>query len=186
VRRNGVYKGSAGDRDFNAELFEPISRHLASGWERVFQRRLPAALSEFETTAQGHLETFHQAAVSRARERFANAATPFLLTNQIGTHKITLQDLPNQVAAKVTELQRQASRESVPVILSAMTGTYELCTAERGTALLATRNALTWLLTGWADRTRLLCPHEVGNGRPCRNSAQYHVPPSHRCRQEAP
>ncbi|KXH59773.1 hypothetical protein CSAL01_06422 [Colletotrichum salicis] len=35
-RRAGVYTGAFGPRDFNAELLEPISRQLASGWERAF------------------------------------------------------------------------------------------------------------------------------------------------------
>ncbi|KAF4889455.1 Nuclear GTPase SLIP-GC [Colletotrichum fructicola] len=42
--RSGVYAGASGPRDFNAELFEPISKQLATGWERAFQRRLPQAL----------------------------------------------------------------------------------------------------------------------------------------------
>jgi len=136
VRRNGAYKGSGGARDFNAELVEPISRYLASGWERVFQRRLPAILSEFATASQGHLETFHQAALQHARERPAIAAKSFLLASQIRTHKHTLQDLPDLVMATVTDLQREASRVSEPIIRQAMTNAYELCAAERGTASL--------------------------------------------------
>lgn len=139
VRRNGAYRGSAGDRDFNAELFEPISRYLATGWERAFQRRLPAILSEFATVSEGHLEAFYQAALQRSRERFANGAKSFLLTSKISTHKHTLKDLPDRIISTITELQREASRESVPVILKAMTDAYEVCTAERGTALLITR-----------------------------------------------
>jgi hypothetical protein len=31
VRRNGVYSGASGPRDFNSELFDPVSRNLATG-----------------------------------------------------------------------------------------------------------------------------------------------------------
>lgn len=31
VRRQGVYSGASGPRDFNQELFEPISKDLATG-----------------------------------------------------------------------------------------------------------------------------------------------------------
>ncbi|EQB52846.1 hypothetical protein CGLO_07495 [Colletotrichum gloeosporioides Cg-14] len=43
-RRSGVYAGASGPRDFNAELFELISKQLATGWESAFERRLPYGL----------------------------------------------------------------------------------------------------------------------------------------------
>ncbi len=139
MRRKGAYRGSGGARDFNAELYEPISRHLATGWERVFQRRLPEILSEFVTASQGHLETFHQAALQRARNLFANDGKSFLFASQISAHRHTLQDLPDHIIASVTELQREASREAVPIILGAMTDVYELCAAEQGAGWLIIR-----------------------------------------------
>lgn len=36
VRREGEFSGASGPRDFNADLFKPISVRLASGWERAF------------------------------------------------------------------------------------------------------------------------------------------------------
>ena len=137
VRRNGAYCGSHGKRDFNEELFEPISRQLATGWERAFQRRVPQAVSRFAATAQEHLEIFRQGAADRAEERFAGGPKPQLLFNQISAHQRTLKDLPNQTAMTITEHQRDANRRSIPMIIKAMTSTYEHCTAERGSILLA-------------------------------------------------
>jgi hypothetical protein len=116
------------------DLFDPISRYLATGWERVFQRCLPEILSEFATTSHEHLETFHQAALQRANERFANSASSLMLTSQISTHKLMLTDLPDQIMATVTKPQREANREAVPVIAGAMAHVYGLCAEERGTA----------------------------------------------------
>ncbi|KAG9737576.1 hypothetical protein KCU73_g9964, partial [Aureobasidium melanogenum] len=36
VRRQGVFTGSGGLSDFNAQLTEPIYKHLANGWEKAF------------------------------------------------------------------------------------------------------------------------------------------------------
>jgi len=44
----------------------------------------------------------------------------------------TIQDLPDLVIATVTDLQREASRVSSPVIRRAMADAYELCAAEQG------------------------------------------------------
>lgn len=136
VRRNGVYTGSAGARNFNMDLFDPISRYLAAGWERVFQHCLPEILSEFATASHEHLETFHQAALQRANERFANSVSSFMLTSQISTHKLILSDLPDQIMATVTKPQREANREAVPIIAGAMADAYGLCAAEQGTVFL--------------------------------------------------
>ncbi|KAI3323344.1 hypothetical protein HD806DRAFT_496329 [Xylariaceae sp. AK1471] len=132
VRRNGVYSGASGPRDFNQDLFDPISRNLATGWERAFQRRLPAILEGFAKEAMIKLQHFHQAAKARAEQRHTNVAGLVTLSNQILAHMRTVQALPATIRAKITDLQREANRQFTPVICEAMTTAYEICTNERG------------------------------------------------------
>lgn len=44
VRRDGVFSGASGPRDFNSALSEPIYKTLSNAWEKLFQRRLPTVL----------------------------------------------------------------------------------------------------------------------------------------------
>ncbi|KAI0402774.1 hypothetical protein F4802DRAFT_574370 [Xylaria palmicola] len=132
VRRQGVYSGASGPRDFNQELFDPISRNLATGWERAFQRRLPAILTNFAKEATVKLKEFHEAAKARAEQRRTSAASLLTLSTQILAQMRTIQALPGTVSAKVTEAQREANREFTPVICEAMTRAYTICTNEYG------------------------------------------------------
>ncbi|KAI0854147.1 Dynamin family-domain-containing protein [Daldinia vernicosa] len=132
VRRNGVYSGASGPRDFNQELFDPISRSLATGWERAFQRRLPAILDEFAAKAKKQLKAFHEAAQTRARQRHTNISGIVTLSSQILAHMRTIEQLPITLRVVITDLQREASRKFTPAICNAMEYAYRVCTEERG------------------------------------------------------
>ncbi|KAI0876004.1 hypothetical protein GGS24DRAFT_453177 [Hypoxylon argillaceum] len=132
VRRQGVYSGASGPRDFNQDLFDPISRNLATGWERAFQRRLPAILNSFAKETAVKLQQFHQAAKARAEQRHTNITGLVTLSNQILAHMRTVQGLPITISSKVTELQREANRQFTPVICEAMMEAYTICTNEHG------------------------------------------------------
>ncbi|KAK4109597.1 hypothetical protein N656DRAFT_839036 [Canariomyces notabilis] len=110
-RRNGVFHGASGPRDFNEELFAPISRHLATGWERAFQRRLPSCFDDFIRTTRALLETFHREATERAKERGTNYGGLNMLAQQLQSH----------------------SQPFTPVIQGGMIPAYDGCAAERGT-----------------------------------------------------
>ncbi|KAI1352363.1 hypothetical protein F5Y01DRAFT_324313 [Xylaria sp. FL0043] len=132
VRRQGAYCGRAGPRDFNQELFEPISRNLATGWERAFQRRLPAILNLLAKEVAKKLKHFHETAKARAEERRINAAGLVTLSSQILTHIRTVESLPDVARQKITESQRDASRQFTPAIREAMADAYTICTNEYG------------------------------------------------------
>ncbi|KAI1760686.1 hypothetical protein GGR53DRAFT_508668 [Hypoxylon sp. FL1150] len=132
VRRQGVYCGAAGPRDFNQELFDPISRSLATGWERAFQRRLPAVLDQFVVKTKAQLQAFHEAAQNRARQRHTNVSGITTLSNQIKAHERSLDQLPLTLRATITDLQREASREFTPAICHAMMYAYDVCVQESG------------------------------------------------------
>ncbi|KAI1749431.1 hypothetical protein F4782DRAFT_513171 [Xylaria castorea] len=132
VRRQGIYAGASGPRDFNQELFDPIYRNLATGWERAFNHRLPALLKSLANEMSAKLQEFHQAAKDRAEQKHANISGLVTLSSQILAHTRTIQALPAAIRDKVTELQREANREFTPVICGAMTDAYEICTNEHG------------------------------------------------------
>lgn len=132
VRRQGVYSGASGPRDFNQDLFEPISRSLATGWERAFQRRLPAILEDFANQTATHLNQFHHSAKARAEQRHTNAAGLMTLSSQIMAHIRVMKTLPAAMRQEITEAQREASRQFTPAICRAMNDAYTICTNERG------------------------------------------------------
>ncbi|KAI0538109.1 hypothetical protein GGR58DRAFT_513346 [Xylaria digitata] len=133
VRREGVYSGASGPRDFNQELFDPISRGLVTGWERAFQRRLPAILKDFAKKGTEMLEVFHQTVKARVEQRHVHVTGLITLSSQIQAHARTMQALPDTVYAEITESQREASRQFTPAICNAMMDAYIICTNERGT-----------------------------------------------------
>jgi hypothetical protein len=131
-RRGGAYTGAAGPRDFNAELLEPIPRHLATGWERVFQNRVPVILKEFAKVSRKLLDAFHRVVVNRAKGWDANGTGIVILAKQIAAHCRTLNDVPTNINATITELQRDANRDFAPVVGKAMNDAYQTCVLERG------------------------------------------------------
>ncbi|KAF2817072.1 uncharacterized protein BDZ99DRAFT_373364 [Mytilinidion resinicola] len=135
VRRDGVFAGSKGLRDFNAELAEPITKRLASGWERAFQRRLPHALQNYTRVSYNNLITFHKAMETRAQ--LVGTATHGLaiLAQQLPKYQKSFMDLAGAMAQIMTEWQRDANREFTPVIAAAMQSGYDNCSSQVGTGM---------------------------------------------------
>jgi hypothetical protein len=131
-RRNGVFHGASGPRDFNEELFAPISTHLATDWERAFQRRLPSCFDDFIRTTRALLETFHREATERAKERGTNYGGLNMLAPQLQSHSQRLSDIKDVVLASAQNLQRDANRAFTPVIQGGMIPAYDGCATERG------------------------------------------------------
>ncbi|KAF9881435.1 tat pathway signal sequence [Colletotrichum karsti] len=136
-RRAGVYSGASGPRDFNAELFEPISKQLATGWEKAFQRHLPRALEGFSMSARLVLENFHRAAVATSQQRGTNFAGINMLSQQLRTHITRLKEIPGLLRTTIQDLQREASRGFHPIITEDMQPAYDICVEERGSGSYA-------------------------------------------------
>ncbi|KAK0643251.1 hypothetical protein B0T16DRAFT_391805 [Cercophora newfieldiana] len=136
-RRSGVYTGASGPHNFNAELFEPISKSLANGWEKAFQRRLPACLSTFAKSAKLLIETFHREAVHSTQERGSNANGLHMLNNQLRTLLQRVTDIPATMIQLAQELQRDSNRQFTPEIQNAMELAYQKCTEEKGAGSFA-------------------------------------------------
>lgn len=133
TRRSGVFSGASGQKDFNAELFEPIAKSLAGNWERTFQRRLPAALESFARTCKDIIKAFHDDAIGGAQQNLTrNPASLNMLNQQIRGYTAAMDAAPAALRTAITERQRDANREFTPVIQQAMQHAYDVCTAERG------------------------------------------------------
>ncbi|ROW04317.1 hypothetical protein VSDG_00871 [Cytospora chrysosperma] len=142
TRRSGVFSGASGQKDFNAELFEPIGKHLAGNWERAFQRRLPAALESFARTGKQIIKAFHDDAVAGVQQNLAQNPTGLnMLNQQVRVYTAAMEAAPAALRTAITERQRDANREFTPVIQQAMQHAYDVCTAERGTGSYARMKA---------------------------------------------
>ncbi|EAA33384.2 hypothetical protein GE21DRAFT_6469 [Neurospora crassa] len=131
-RRNGVFSGASGPRDFNAELIEPIHTPLSTTWERTFQRRLPGVLTNFAKSTKLLLETFHREATIRTQQRANNYHGINMLYQQLQAHCQKISELPDALNAIVQEQQRDANRSFAPTIQTQMERTYQACAEERG------------------------------------------------------
>jgi hypothetical protein len=131
TRRNGVYAGASGPRNFNEQLWEPIDKRLVSGWERAFHRCLPNATSQFAREAKKHIEAVHRFVISEAEAAGAFASVNML--NQLVSANLQLvADMPTIVHEIAQGVQVQANRGFTPVVQDQMTLAYDICTAERG------------------------------------------------------
>ena len=133
-RRNGVFTNGNGPHDFNRQLAEPLLKHLGTGWEKAFQRRLPATLNAFTSNAARLLLEFHGAMQTHAQEQGTNLAGIGMLANQLNIYSQLFKQVADQMLAVITELQRNANREFTPVIAARMVPAYEACTMEQGTS----------------------------------------------------
>jgi hypothetical protein len=132
VRRDGVYSGASGPRDFNAELIEPITKKLATGWERTFQNRLPKAFEVYVKDSNAILRRFHETVEDRARQNGVGLATLSMLKAQIYTNEELFSALYQVLITAMVELQRDANRDFTPVIVQVMYNAYKICTEEHG------------------------------------------------------
>ncbi|KAF2031640.1 hypothetical protein EK21DRAFT_62781 [Setomelanomma holmii] len=133
VRRDGSYhSSSAGRRDFNADLVDPIAKKLATSWERAFQNRLPKAFDAFVKASGRLLHNFHQAVEERARQNGVRLASLSALKTQIYTYEQLFADLNQVLVTLMTEQQREANRDFTPTIANIMHTVYDMCTTESG------------------------------------------------------
>ncbi|KAF2688782.1 hypothetical protein K458DRAFT_414486 [Lentithecium fluviatile CBS 122367] len=132
-RRSGAYQSStAGHRDFNAELMDPILKRGATAWERTFQKRLPKALEVYTKDAGTVLKSFHEKIEERARQNGVGLANLSMLKGSIHNYEQMFQALSVELLAAMQEAQKDANRDFVPTIANIMYTAYELCTEERG------------------------------------------------------
>ncbi|KAF2800452.1 hypothetical protein K505DRAFT_228631 [Melanomma pulvis-pyrius CBS 109.77] len=133
VRHQGAFQsGSAGYKNFNSELIEPILKLLATGWERAFQTRLPEIIQQYTQASIRVLQNFHEEIEKNARQHGELAHLP-LLTSLIRNHEQRFRDHNINLIYQMTRLHRDANRQFMPAIANIMIKGYENCDKERGT-----------------------------------------------------
>ncbi|KEQ76888.1 hypothetical protein M436DRAFT_78624 [Aureobasidium namibiae CBS 147.97] len=131
VRRQGVFTGKGGLSDFNAQLTEPIYKHLANGWEKAFQRRLPHVLKACAKVFSNDLRAFHKAIQDHS---FSHGGNPrlSLLAQQLTNYEAVFSDLGSKMLDLINERQREINREFTPNVCNAMLIVYNICSNEAG------------------------------------------------------
>lgn len=132
VRRDGVFTGSGGLHNFNAQLLEPVLQRLAGPWETIFSRRVPNALTLLPNTAGHLLTTFHKDQEKRAIRNGVSIASFQMLQQQIAVYRDVLKDAMDETKGKITEQQREINREPEPHLQLSMLHAYAICVAEAG------------------------------------------------------
>ncbi|KAH7416967.1 Dynamin family-domain-containing protein [Cadophora sp. MPI-SDFR-AT-0126] len=132
VRREGIFANGQGTHDFNAQLTEPIIKHLASHWEKAFAQRLPRVLSSFSRQAKGLLTAFHREIELRTMKTGTGSAGVAMLGQQLKNYEQIFATLATQMIEIINGLQREANREFTPVIARNLSTAYDYCTRESG------------------------------------------------------
>ncbi|KAG4025453.1 hypothetical protein MFRU_058g00360 [Monilinia fructicola] len=134
-RDGGPFSNNDGTHDWNSQLTEPIMKHLAGSWEKIFFRRLPSVLKEFTKKSNRILKTFHRDVESQSRENGTGIACLDMLAQQLGTYEATFSILTTKMMEVINILQREANREFVPVVARKLASAYTWCANERGGGL---------------------------------------------------
>ncbi|CAG5158211.1 uncharacterized protein ALTATR162_LOCUS5040 [Alternaria atra] len=141
----------AGHRDFNADLVDPILKHLANGWERAFQSRLPKAFCTFAANFGRLLYTFHGSVERQADETGVGLAELSILKQQVYIYEQLFHNVTTVVIKQMTQLQREANRNITLTIANGMRNVYELCASECGPG---TYKRMKEHMTNYVDRER--------------------------------
>jgi hypothetical protein len=132
VRGDGCFTNAQGCHNFNEQLTEPVIKHIAAPWEKLFSRRLGLLLSGLSNNAGTLLTNFHNEVERRATENGASIATFQMLKQQLPVYKETLKDASSTTKEQITAKQKDINREFVPRITSNMLSVYDTCINESG------------------------------------------------------
>ena len=110
----------------------PIYKHLGTGWEKAFQRRLPQVLRTCATAFQKALRAFHEDLETQTRARSGVNPRLGMLAQQLQAYEAVFADLANNMVVTINLSQKEVNREFTPSICQAMEQAYALCAAERG------------------------------------------------------
>ncbi|KAH7364551.1 putative GTPase SLIP-GC [Rhexocercosporidium sp. MPI-PUGE-AT-0058] len=132
VRREGVFSNAEGPHDFNAQLTEPIIKHLASHWEKAFAQRLPRVFSSFSRQTKDLLTMFHREIELRTMKTGSGSAGITMLAQQLKNYEQIFATLATQMIEMINVLQREANREFTPVIARNLSTAYDYCANESG------------------------------------------------------
>ncbi|KAI0889628.1 uncharacterized protein GGS22DRAFT_182973 [Annulohypoxylon maeteangense] len=134
-RRNGYFEGATGINNFNQDLFRPMSRTIIQRWDNTFQNRVPNTFREFVARNKNELDRFHVALNAQFQKRTDIAKFTALL-GQVSTYKRSVHQLSIHWRKQITMVQRDANRQFIPAIRTAMLPAYQICAVEQGPGCL--------------------------------------------------
>ncbi|RMZ67125.1 tat pathway signal sequence [Pyrenophora seminiperda CCB06] len=133
VRRDGVHTSmSAGNRDFNSDLVDPIIKRLVTPWERTFQLHLPKTVKDHVENLAQILDDFYESIQEYADDNGLSLANLSRLKIQVTNYNQVLKDLGIIIISRMNDLQRNANRDFTPCIKKAMVDVYKQCTIDHG------------------------------------------------------
>ena len=132
VRRQGVFQGASGSRNFNVELTDPLYKELGTYWERTFQRRLPGVFQGFPRNTSVILREFHLGIEENCKAQDLGVSRIDRLRDNIPVYENAFRNLANSMIININEAQREVNREFTPSITSAMAKAYNFCSLENG------------------------------------------------------
>ncbi|KAK1981068.1 hypothetical protein LZ30DRAFT_750329 [Colletotrichum cereale] len=132
-RRFGVFKGSAGPRDFNEDLLKPLKNYTAHDWDLTFRSRLPEKLTTLAASMRQLIDGFHERMKGRPFLVQNNEIVNEVLVKLLIAQKETLVHISNEQLKMVQESGKEANRLFGPVIQRAMLQAYNECVEQRGT-----------------------------------------------------
>jgi len=131
-RRYGVYTNAQGPHDWNAALADPMIKVIAVGWDRTFSRRSPAVLAGLPRSAHNLLKAFHKEIEIRVQKTGAVLPGLHMLQQQLQVYEDIFKDIAATSKNEIDSQQKNINREFVPIVETAMTAAYDICTAESG------------------------------------------------------
>ncbi|KAL8692607.1 MAG: hypothetical protein Q9224_003921, partial [Gallowayella concinna] len=130
--RDGTFKGTFGDYNWNRALSDPMMKVLIPGWEKAFSHGIPATMASVADSTAAALRDFHTEVENRARKSESGEAGLAMLQHQLGVYRVLFEGLVSSVKESISADQRDINRKFVPVIRAALGPAYEVCKQESG------------------------------------------------------
>jgi hypothetical protein len=109
----------------------PITKKLATGWERSFQNCMPRLFREFIKGCSQIIHETHDTIEQQAKPHDAGSKLAAMKT-QTSTYQSLFADLDVELSQMMNELQREANRVFVSTIAETMSEIYDICANEHG------------------------------------------------------
>ncbi|KAK5631980.1 hypothetical protein RRF57_007694 [Xylaria bambusicola] len=132
LRRNGVFSGKSGPRNFNEDLAAPLLRHLSNQWDITFTKKIPDALAAHIMTCQQYQDDFHDLIGSRIQKKAAFDGIANMLRDQDKKRVVGLANKINSFTSDITKIQREANREFTPAIQQKLKSKYKELFKDKG------------------------------------------------------
>ncbi|CAJ2506164.1 Uu.00g002940.m01.CDS01 [Anthostomella pinea] len=133
-RREGVYSGKMGPRDFNEEPSTPLKKGLGAAWERTFSKKIPQVLKEFTKVSAVQFQKLHDHMKGRLEAKVTFTSLN-MLQGQVKARAREVDKMINSFGDEITAVQREASRDFTPAIKQRMTRTYTTCAQDKGSGV---------------------------------------------------